>query len=220
MKKIIEKTLWTIDDPELSSEVKARILEKHADINTDYDWWRYSECYFPSFLVNSKITSFDFGYRHYITYTCTVKLNLMLRLYYRANPKTPRVIHYNRKRDMLFFEANPSMPFDLSFEDTGLRNPTTKIKIWFPDFLSSSDSVTEPTTDEILECLHYNNGDKAGVRLDEMAETLWRLFHWIDTQIAPLKELEADYDYRTSEEAITETLACNEYFFDEKGNIC
>jgi hypothetical protein len=220
MKKIIEKPLWTIDDPELPNEVKARVLEKHADINTDYNWWHYPDCYFPSFLGNPKITSFDFSYQHYVTYTCGVKLNLMLRLYYRANPKAPRVIHYNRKRDMLFFEANPHMPFDLSFEDTGLRNPTTKIKIYFPDFLPSSDGVTEPTTEELLGCLRYNNDDKAGIRLAEMAESLWRLFHWIDTQIDPLKELESDYDFLTSEEAIIETLATNGYFFDETGKIC
>lgn len=52
---------WKINDPELPSKVKGKILEKQGDINVDYPWW--SITYDDAKEVGLKITHFDFDRR-------------------------------------------------------------------------------------------------------------------------------------------------------------
>lgn len=47
----------------------------------------------------------------------------------------------------------------------------------------------------------------------EMSEILRRLMKWI------YRQLESEYEYQTSDEAIKETIAANEYEFDESGRL-
>lgn len=65
--KIITKQIetWKIDDADLPKEVKSNILQKHSDINTDYDWWE--NVYDDAKEIGLKLTGFDLGRSQEIT---------------------------------------------------------------------------------------------------------------------------------------------------------
>lgn len=55
------------------------------------------------------------------------------------------------------------------------------------------------------------DGDADSATIDTMKQTLRDFMRWI------YRQLEAEYDWRNSDEQIDESIRCNEYEFEESG---
>lgn len=225
MKKIIEKTCWTIDDPELPGSVKQRILEKHADFNVDHDWWEFPYCYFPPFVESPKIEAFDLWYRQYCQWVGEINTELAYQFWRKKHLGANPPIILNKTKNFFCPTYAPGLFFDIRPEKkSGWRERNTILELYFPDFGSSYDTIQTPTQSEILE-LMAENGERCnewGLKRDwaSIAAEITQFVAWVTAQVEPLPLLRDDYNYKTSEEAIIEGLRVNEYFFDEEGKIC
>lgn len=228
MKKIIEKTAWTIDDPELPESVKRKILEKHSDINVDYAWWEPTEIYFPSWAKDSKLDEFNLDRSEVIKFLPQIDYRI-LRAYLVKDKITDQIIlsQQSKRNHWPFHFRVVGSPSFFEFKITSENNRrTTRLGICFSEFPSYSDSIIEPTEKEIkaliFEGISYSDdkADKLGKsEVDRIALHISKVANYVEREIDPLSALRESYDYLTSEEGVLETLQANEYYFDEDGDI-
>lgn len=195
-----EEIIYSLDDVKNNPELLKKVLEKHQHINVEYnDWW-------------------DGSYEKHKEET---KFNV----------------------DRRYFSGFWSQGDGAMFEYSGFNN---ELKDMFIDSLDLSPMRKEWLRNNVSV---YGKGKQSGHYYHENScshNIYWEvdngdipqgsgLYMWIESFYYDFEEfiikaykeecgvlysdLNKEYDYFVSEEAILETLECSEYEFDEQGNI-
>lgn len=183
------KTVYKYD--ELPEESKEKVLEKHYDINVDYEWWDYdgktgfsakeiTRYHLQGFkecdLLEYKKLYFDLDRGQYIQFVDAEFTNTELARRFLGVPRPlwDRV--------------------DWRINDCPSRDGNTRL-----EYESSDYREFTPKQTAILE--------RAVERFSDKIHEAW-------------SDLRKQYEYLMTREAIEETIRCNEYDFDLNGNIC
>lgn len=165
--KITETKVYKFD--ELTEEQKDKVIEKHCDINIDYEWWQF--VYEDAEQIGLKITGFD--------------------------------LDRNRHAEGSFLLSADEVAANI-IRDHGEQCETYKTA---QNYLDEKNNNPMPDDDS-----------------DEFSEWEDKMLELDDEFLKSLLEdysimLQKEYEYRTSEEAIIETIQANDYEFDVDGNI-
>lgn len=144
-----KKTIKLYQIDELPVDARVKTIEKHSDINVDYDWWDF--IYQDAERIGLKISQFDV---------------------------------YNRKIDA--------------------------------DFIFEPEQVARNIMNEYANSAPLHTAAKSFLDTNDVYE-LEDFEHEVKRQY--LKDLREQYEHSTSNEAVTETLKANEYYFDLAGDI-
>lgn len=224
--KIITKEIktWKIKDTDLPPKVKDKILQKHGDINVDYEWYD-GDCYFPEWL-KGKVKYFDLDRANYCQWEIESVDYPALAKWLNEKMKTDQI------KTGTYCLLVEGIEISLREETGAYRTSSTKPKL-VGDYgdLAHIASDKESIHKNLLDDLYYpseerDNDTEQDVedqaqweRALRCATLLENILFFIQTEIDPLKLLKADYDYLTGEIAIIETLEANDYDFDEYGDI-
>lgn len=203
-------TVYTYD--ELSDEAKDRAVEALWDLNVDDEWWwsfvkdDIEELGKISGLGCEYGGSFDLerGRHIHIRGLCTTVSGLL------GNVEQASANYPNVGKEVL-------APFVGSFTKREIKNLLTLEKL---DLLGSMTGET--STDRHGPRWEVENGARRAdlyprtTRLIEKLEDTWERLV-MDLEHCYVSMLEAEWDYRTSREAIIESIEANEYEFTEKG---
>lgn len=192
--KTIEKEVYSFEDLKTNEELKEKVLQKYYDINVDYDWYDfiYEDAKTIGDIMGIKIDNIYFsGFSSQGDGAC-------FDGYYSY-----------KKNSVKELIAYAPLDKELLRIATGLKDIQKK------HFYNLSATIKHSGH-------YYNSGcTEINVQTDktdyydcyELEDLLRSFMDWIYTQ------LDKNYEFYTSEEAILETLEVNEYEFDSKGNI-
>jgi hypothetical protein len=194
---------------ELNREAQLIVVEKYADINVDGEWWEIVYDNFKTVAnvlgvtVDLKKTWFQLPPERGSSYTAEVNvLTLIKSLETKAWENIIPLPNFNflpltiNKRVISLME---SRIIDAS-ASVSAANRESEILVQFDSNYNSN------------ACLNYNNIDAQLSTLEEMVtDACGELNHFL------IKELEQDYEYRTSKEQITKTFLVNQYRFSKDG---
>lgn len=198
MKEIVTVT-QVFDFDELSSEARDKAIESLSDINTDFDWW---DCTYDDinelarrFGLNISIEGFD-TYRRNIAVKgdYTYKADGLKQLKDYA-PNEGELISLVVQLDAL---QKTLKPYE-EVEDEPREA-----------FLEARLGVNgHCDTTVVSACIEGDNGD-ADSELEDILREICEVF---------LSMLIRDYEYRTSREAIIDTIKANEWTFTKDGKM-
>lgn len=201
MKQTICKEIRTIDTiKKEDKELYQKIIKKHYDINLDDQWWEYLiDDFIIEELQNKYGLTFDVN-----------KLEFDL-LYYSLNIKSLEIEDYQKLKDYL----------KRTGDYYNLYNPYLKIIRDDNDTLSwSYEEIKDEAEIYMIDDIKYIL--KEGIiRSFEIEDDLTNIINelWKDINKKLLKIIYDSYLELQDEEIIYDTLLCNEYFFDEDGDI-
>lgn len=187
--------VYTFD--ELSDEAKRTVLEKHYDINVNYDGWHNSIIDdWQEQLENNGLADVDIQYSGFwaqgdgASFTATIK-------------DLPKFLKLHKLGNKYRLLANNADTVDASLERIN-------------NHYSHERTVRSDVNTYYAEN-HLSH--KQAIKLEAQAN---EFEEWLDewqekTAKTIYKQLQEDYDYLTSEEAIIETIRANEYEFYENG---
>lgn len=190
--KTITIDLCTVQEAkEQNPKLYKKIIEKHSDINTDFNWYDdtidvikedLETIGFDNVEINfSGFGSQGDGARFIGTWTALLA----------EKPKGSNFLSlYETLKETA--EKFPGLRVYITTEKHSRYSHENTVSFEFEQ--DSGDEISEEAERSITETCK---------------EAMRKIY----------KELEADYDYRTSEEAIVETLDANEYYFDPEGRI-
>jgi hypothetical protein len=170
--KTIEVTLYKFN--ELDEEVRNTVLERHRDINVNYEWW--DTVYMDAENISLKITGFDIDRASYCN--CEFLQDATWTANKIIEDHGPVCETY---KDAAQFLADYDRILDNAEKDDD------------GDFLD--DVETEQELEELEDEFLYSLSEDYRIMLDK------------------------NYEYLTSDEAISETLVINEYDFLEDGEM-
>jgi hypothetical protein len=187
---------------ELDERTQDKVLEKHYDINVDYQDWHESVLdYCKEKLEKFGVYKPEINYSGFwsqgdgASFTGTIDSEdiLVLLTSLKVLKKFRYLVDNLRKGNIDLSVSIDRISSHYSHENTCRT---------YLDWRVSSDHV---------------DYDLVASRARELEEYLeeWR----VDTCHEIYKDLETEYDYQTSREQIIETLEANEYEFDEDGDI-
>ena len=165
------KTVYTLETA--TEEIREKILEKHWDINIDYEWWNCT-CDELSEL-GLECLGFDIDRGSY----CDLRFKLSV------HEVAQNILNSHGESCDTWKTAN--------------------------NFIDAHDPIFSEYLNEDSD--HYESIEYED-KLMEREEQFLK-----DLQEDYLSMLRREYDYLTSEEAITETIICNGYEFLENGDI-
>ncbi len=186
---------------ELPEEAKENAIEKYREDNLDYyDWW---DCVYEDAKEIGKLMGIEID-----------------NIYFRG---------FWSQGDGACFEGSFSYETGC-FKNVKAYAPLDKelhriAKRWSivqrPSFYQLNGNVKQSghySHEYCTDIKVYGDGDLCTFYVDTdtedaVAEVLRDFMRWI------YKQLHAQYDYLQSDECITETIECNDYTFDEYGNI-
>lgn len=188
---------------ELSESAQEKAIEKLADINTDYDWWEstYEDfkelCKTLSIDVDLKNTFFNGFYSQGSGSSFTADIDVCECLKAIKNEKWKE---YAPKENLSFYKVTDNMLrlCHLCTCDIQPTNRESSVRINF-------DSDTYGT---------HTNIDSVITEIEDFFEDVANtLNNWLFSQ------LQTEYEYQTSKEAIIETIEANEYEFTADGRM-
>lgn len=193
------KTIQLFEFSELSKEAQDKVLDKHRDINTDFDSW-----YEDDFLL-------DGG------------LDEEIKKKFSNEGNTLRVLKDKKPIEVLFSWENLYFDLDrgcyIQFNDLSVNDEDL-----FFDFLKIPARLRKHIFYSFENNREYNTKldieilDLKGKSKDE--EVLERARNIFDDLIhKSFKSLREQYNYLLSDEAVKETIEANEYDFLESGEI-
>lgn len=205
---MIEKTIKTYKYEELDENAKQKVLEKHSDINVDYDWWDFL---YEDISRVGEILGIDIKQK-------SVKL---MNGSYRQYP----CIWFSG-----FYHQSQGSSFDAEYAyakgcikkiieyaplDKDLHDIATRLFLVQSDnFFQLTASISSYRDTSIKVDVERNDYKNLANGTEEIFEEIMNDFNsWI------FKRLRNEYEYLTSEEAIIDTIKANDYDFDEDGNI-
>jgi hypothetical protein len=199
MSKIIEETLYTIDElKENFPEVYKKAIEKNADINVDYAWYDCIEYDYTEQL--EKIGFYD------------LKIQFS-GFYSQGDGASFSGKWYKNNVDLSKVDIEELYSDKIKYLYYTLVDVTNSCADGFFNIYTSSNYYYHENTMNIES--EFINEDDEQIQYDE--GMILRECRNIAVEL--YRSLEDDYEYLTSEKAILETLQCNEYFFDLSGNI-
>lgn len=191
--RTIETTVYEFD--ELSEKAQEKALEKFYDINIDYDWYEFSIDDFVSILNTIGID-------------CTVK-DIQFSGFYSQGDGLSFTGHYSYSKGA-YKKIVDEFPrwTELHKDVQALQDIQSR------HFYRISGDIYR-----IGHFYSHENTVKFGYShySDEVESELTEIFRDIMQEF--YRHLEKEYEYLTSREAIIETIKCNEYEFDEFGNL-
>lgn len=195
------KTIELYEFDELPEDVKADVIEKHRDINVDYDWAKWSLEGHEERLEALGFNDPDISFSGFCSqgdgasFTCK-SVDLVKFL------KGQKAL--TRFKSLVNMEKSETGEFIASvdrFDHHYCHEHTVKAGVevnWFDD-----------EEQEIQEGLS-KMGDELQTLITETVRTLSKKIY---------RELESEYEYLTSDEEIIETLKANEYTFTASGRM-
>jgi hypothetical protein len=178
-------------------DVRGRILEKHWDINVDYEWWEFvdddakeigklmginiDKVYFSGFSSQGDGACFEGNYRYEKESVKKVKAYA---------PKDTDLHEIAERLQSLQKPHFYALSASVKHRGHYYHEMCTEIDVYKNDGYLPDDGTEE-----------------------ELIDTLRDYMRWI------YRRLEKEYDYLTSEEAIIETFKANEYEFADDGSI-
>lgn len=201
----MEQKIYEFD--ELSGKAKEKAIESYSDINVDFDWWDFicdNTEYFSNLpkykrLCCIEIQGFDLYNQSVNTNTEWEERSVeeidaeLIKL--ESNEKPAQVLlHY-----VLNTKEYEHVPLQVMFDDC-------------------KQVMSIYCTDEYILAACKNDIDLRAVwdieaHFDKLDNNLKR-----ELESDILAVLQDEYDYRTSDEAIAETIRCNKYEFNEDGS--
>lgn len=189
-----EVTLQVYSVKELAEEVRQRVLDKHRDINTEHEWWAWLHEGFKDELK---------------------ELGVEVDTFY-----------WSIDGDRHFFMSKPHI-FDLRLFLTKLGLDKHELLMKFDNCSIYHISLTGERGRESncaeLDMEYSEEVECSEEKMEEMNELQneveEQVNNWIeDISNNFLREIEKQYEYACSNEAIIDTLEANEYQFDKYGN--
>jgi hypothetical protein len=210
------KTIKLFQFDELPAEAKKKVIEKHYDINVDYEWWDdfvYEDLHTLAALlgvdVDLKKTYFSGFYHQGQGSAFTADIDVLKLV---EGVKSEAWKQHAPNENLKFHKVTPN-----------IERVCKLIKAGYIDFWASvrtSNRETSVSTDADFNitssglCGNPSNVEKACIELQDLIEDAAETInHWF------FDNLRDNYDYNTSEEAIIESIKANEYWFDLSGNI-
>lgn len=181
---------------ELSKEAKQTAIEKLYDINTDYDWWDYT---YEDAKEIGKLMGIDID-----------------EIYFSG---------FSSQGDGACFEGNYSYNKECVKKVKEYAPTDERLHSIVERLLSIQKENGYKLTATVKQSGHYSHefctsidvykdGDYAEDKTEEELKDILRDYmRWI------YKQLNAEYDYRTTEAAIIETIHANEYEFTKDGKL-
>lgn len=192
------KTRTKIENVYSLEDVKQKALEKHWDINVDYDWW---DCTYEDATTIFEMIGFTFHDEKQPLYFSGFSS--------QGDGACINKAYYEYRKGALKAVKNYA-PGDTDLHQIVKAFQDLQRKAFYTGTASirhSGHYYHERSMVINVEC------EKGMFDDDDFRELVSDLCHWF------YKQLENEYDCLTSEEAILETLRANEYDFDEEGNI-
>lgn len=196
-----EEIIYSLDDVKNNPELLKKVLEKYYDINVEYDC-----CWFDGpYEKHAEETKFNVDKRYFSGF------------WSQGDGAMFEYSGFNSELKDLFIDSLDLSPMRKEW----LRN---NVSVYGKGKQSGHYYHENSCSHNIY--WEVDNGDiLQGSNLYMWIESFYYEFE--DFIIEKYKEeccqlysdLNEEYDYYTSEEAILETLECNEYEFDEQGNI-
>jgi hypothetical protein len=187
----MEKTIYSLD------EVKEQAIEKNWDINIDHEWWH--------FVYDDAVTVFEMlGY----------SLNEKHPFFFSGFSSQGDGACINRA-SWAYKAGCVKAIRDYAPQDNELHRIARELQnIAANSFYTGTASIWQSGYYyHEISMLFATDCEKGYFDEDNFQDVTADLCRWL------YKMLEAEYNYLTSEEAIEETLRCNDYEFDEYGNI-
>jgi hypothetical protein len=187
---------------ELSEDAKEHAIEKLYDINVDYDGWY--EFIFDDAKEIAKLMGIEIKNIYFNGFSSQGDGACFEGNYKYAKNSVKKVIEFAPKDTELhqmvkgLFEIQKKNFYSITanVKQSGhyYHSRCTDINVYRQDNQGFEDYLNQSDNDAIVELLRD-------------------FMNWI------YKQLNDDYDYQTSKEAIIETIKANDYDFDEDGNL-
>lgn len=184
---------------QLSSEAKEKARDRYCDVNVAYDWWEHVYEYaevvaFALGIYGLEIKGFDLDRGSYVQYEAKFRTTMM-KLETLSDKKKEDLKHIIDP--LVAQSALCAIHSQGSFL-------WASIKPSYRTSLNVDWEVWETDDDEELEDLL--DGAAIEQAFNDFAD-------WIEGQ------LQAEYDWLTSDEAVEETIIANEYEFNKEGEL-
>jgi hypothetical protein len=187
--------------PELPDDVKARALDGLRDINVDHSDWYESE--FDWFKDCAKALGIEIE-------------NIYFTGFWSQGDGAQFTGSYSYRKG--WRKALSEVASDPALVSIGEALQTVQRRNFYQ--LSATVGTRGRYSHEMATSIDVTREDSwSALDLardgddDDVAEALRDFMRWI------YRRLEAEYEYQTSDESIREIIECNEYEFDEEGNL-
>lgn len=194
----IEKTYTVYDWDALPDEGKKKALERYSDINVDYEWWMDADYFRPETMPD-----------------CLSITNVSFSGFY----------HQGQGASIQYTVDDEPALIDWLAGEIGGKNGQRFKKVWQAGGVSVYSSNGKgshghyycqyPPLELEADCYSEHKYTQS---LVDIAQDILNDAH-IDWEADVFSALREEYDCRTSEEAIVETLKINEYMFTIDGKI-
>jgi len=197
---------------DLTPEMQQKAIEKHWDINVDYDWWGYSydmiEEMAEGFGIDTAKKSFCFDLDRNKGFGMDSRLSFSSL---RAALQTKPEAGYKAQEELfLLFGAWYKAAAKKVCPETWKRLANGYAAPQAYSRTRNTDASFETDPDNSGEC------DRVAADLDILAELCEEVLKHFCHFAANL--LQSEYDYQTSEEAVRESLISNEFEFEADGD--
>lgn len=192
MKKTIQTEVCTFD--ELTPEQQAKCLDKYRNINVEHDWYQWSIDDFTTIL---QILGFD-------------GIKIGLSGFWSQGDGA----HFTAERYAYAKDATKKIQEHAPNETAFLQAAKELQQIQRRHFYSITGKVVKKSHhyehENTVECeLFTSSGDWASEKThDDFNAVIRSLMRYI------YRQLEKEYQYQTSDEAVKDTIEANEYFFN------
>lgn len=185
----VEKTIYKFD--ELSEEAKKKAIENLWDCNVDYDWWDF--IYEDANNVGLKITGFDLDRGD----------NVDIEFVDTAKDTAESILKEHGEQTETYLLAKSFLERFIIEESEEEKYSTLY-----------QDITPENEKEEILESKYADKMNNAQDEMENLSEDFLE-----DLSNLYLTMLKEEYEYKTSEEAIIESIEANEWEFTEDGKM-
>lgn len=195
----ILKTIYNIDDVLKNETLKQKVLQKHSDINTDYDWYNFTLNDFENELNQQ-------GFED---------VNISFSVFYSQGDGasfTCKSVDLDKLANILFDKQlinEKNCKLIMALYNNGY--------IYASIYRHNTRYCHERSTTFCLE----NNFTHEYKRVEKILCNFENVVsdYIVNINCHIYDKLEKEYEYLQSDKAIIETLEANNYEFDENGNI-
>ena len=209
MREIDLGTITVYKFNELSPEAKRKALADHIHINTDYEWWDGIETLLEPTNEKLKAAMSDEQYASFVEKgRCFFEYSGFYFDLGRGESLEFKDLALKDPHHEAVFLEMLGLPgelidfVDMKFSNDGCRNSSSTLEIEFNGDPCGAEGGGY-ACDE-CEAKYQGKIDDAVDGFKEMVRSAWR-------------DLQSDYEYRISDEAIKESLVVNEYEFTADG---
>jgi hypothetical protein len=175
---------------ELSEEAKEKAIENNLDINTEFDWWQF--IYEDALNVDLKINGFN-------CYRRSIDIDFI----YNSKDTAESILKNHGEKTETYILAKKF----LSEYEEAEKNEEKYSELY--------ENIDPQNEEEEEQELNFSDlRDEAEEKMEDLSDEFLK-----ELGEEYLQMLRNEYDYKTSEEAIKETLIINEYDFTENGEI-